>query len=151
MLDFTSANNSTGENKTLFALDSYALQLQDVDPFLFKGQTFSVDLGSVEQAMELKGDNLSTTETVMGALQNPTASIHLPSDFLDSIGGCNSDLDLDQLRLSYSVFLTDILFQSQQNHSDVGSLVVATRLNCADNTSLINPIRVTFRTVEQVL
>ena len=149
-LDLT-ASNSSADSTTIFGLDTYALQLQDIDPDIFNGQTFSVNLGSVEDAIKLKGDiqdGLMTSEEVMKILQNSTASLQLPDNFLQ---GCSDMyLDIRQLRLSYSVFLTDILFQSQANRSAIGSIVVATHLGYADNTSLLNPIRVHFRTVKEV-
>lgn len=154
MLDLASGNSS--ENKAVFGFDTYALQLQDIDPSLFNGQTFTVNLGSADDAVESQGniqESLKTFDMVAQILEKYTASVQLPNDFLDSVQGCASDgssFDLNQLRLSYSVFLTDVLFQSRQNQFDIGSIIVATRLGCADNTSLRNPIRVIFRTVKQV-
>ena len=153
-LNLTSSNVSS-DGKAVFSLDTFALQLQDIDPDFFNGQTFSVNLGSVGDAMELKGDienSLMTSKAVVKILHNSTASVQLPDNFLDAVQGCTGDDMPIDLRLSYSVFLTDILFQSHynQNQSDIGSIVVATRLGCADNSSLLNPIQVSFRTVEEV-
>lgn len=149
------------EDKVVYGFDTFALQLQDIDPNLFNGQTFSVNLGSVEDAIESNDgiqDFLKTSEMVITkVLGNTTASIQLPNNFLDSAQECTDtsmlDQPMDQLRLSYFVFLTDILFQSQnQTRLDIGSIVVAARLRCADNASFnfSNPIKVAFRTVKQV-
>lgn len=95
-------------------------------------------------------DSLATSEMVLKMLEDSTSSVDLGSEFLDSVEGCTMN-GQEQLRLSYSVFLTDILFQSQQNQTDIGSLIVAVRLSCAlENTSLLSPIRLSFRTVKQV-
>ncbi len=53
-LNVTTSNNSSNANKLLFGYDTYALQLQNIDPDKFKGQTFTVNLGSVEDALQSK-------------------------------------------------------------------------------------------------
>ena len=140
----------SNSSKAVFGFNKYALQLQDIETEEFKGQTFTVDLGPAEEAMKTKGDitdsNLATFEEGMKVLDNSTASVLLPANFLDSVQGCNTDL----LRLSYSVFLTDILFQSRQEGRSVGSIVMAIRLGFSDDSSLLNPLKVLFRTVRQV-
>jgi hypothetical protein len=138
---------------SVIGLDKYALQLQDVDPSLFNGQTFAINLGSVEDAIGHNGaieDGLLISEKVMELFQNSTASVQLPSNFLGSTAECAMDM---RPRLSHSVFLTDVLFQSPQTRSrdvGIGSIIVTVRLSCVQNSST-NPFRVTFRTVEQVM
>ena len=145
---------NSSEKKAVFGFNRYALQLQDIDD-KFKGQTFTVDLGPAEEAMKTEGnirDSLATFEETMKVLENSTASVQLPANFSDSVQGCaNESGPTNLLRLSYSVFLTDILFQSGQEGRGVGSIIVATRLGCAENSSLLNPLRVLFRTVGQVV
>lgn len=151
MLGLAETGNSSGENKTVFGFDTYALQLQDIVPSLFNGQTFAINRGSVEDAKETERniqDSLLTSVMVIDILQT-TASIQLPNNFFDSIKGCTNESSVG-IRLSYSVFLTDILFQSELNQSVIGSIIVAARLGCADNTTLPNPIKVIFRTIKQV-
>lgn len=143
-------NVSENSSETQYGFDTYALQVQDIDPDSFTGKTFMVILGAVKDAIRAKGNfggSLVTFEMVTNILENSTASVQLPDDFLDLAQGCTSDSSPFGLRLSFSVFLSDVLFQSQQNRSEIGSIIVATRLCAASNSS---PIRVTFRTIEQV-
>ncbi len=44
LLDLSALTNTSGE--VTFGFDNYALQIQDLDPDVFKGQTFTVNLGS---------------------------------------------------------------------------------------------------------
>lgn len=157
-LEVTVSDNSSDANKLLFGYDTYALQLQNTDTEKFKGQTFTVNLGSVEDALqsgERFQDSLKTSEMVMQVLDNSTAAVQLSDNFFNMISEC-SETDLStststRQRLSYVVFLTDILFQSfNQSRIDIGSIIVSTRLRCAANVTLINPIMLTFQTVEKV-
>lgn len=149
----------TDEMKLVLGYDTYALQLQDIDLSRFNGQTFTVNLGSVENAIDSEGiasSSLKTSERVMKVLDSSTAAVQIPKDFSESLDECDvgrtSTRPLLQQRLSYSVFLTDILFQSQnQSRFDVGSIIVSTRLRCAENSTLLNPITMVFRTINQVL
>lgn len=152
-VDVTSSNNTSG-NKLLLGYDTYALQLQNIDTDKFKGQTFSVNLGSVEEAMQTKEefeDALKTSEMIMQVLDNSTAAVQLPENFLATIEECRDDDTNPLQRLSYSVFLTDILFQGQnQSKFDIGSIIVSTRLRCAENITLTNPVILIFNTVEKL-
>ena len=155
-LDMVNLETPDNSSKAFFGFDTYALQLQDIHPINFKGQTLTVNLGSVEDAMKLNGDinkeSLMISEVAMEMLRNSTASVELPNDLLNSIHECAS-VTIPELRLSYSVFLTDVLFQSPQtqNKTDIGSLIVAVRLGCAENASSFSPLIVTLRTVQKVL
>lgn len=147
-------SNNT-EDKVVFPFDTYALQLQDITPDSFKGQTFSVDLGSVQEAMTnkdgIKSNSLRTSEMIMRVLDNSTAAVQLPENFLSDTPECTTGQSGRAERLSYSVFLTDILFQTRnENASDIGSVIVSTRLSCARNRSLSTPIITHFRTSEEV-
>ena len=157
--DLLPVNFTEADDKVVLGYDTYALQLQDIDLKQFNGQTFTVNLGSVENALGLEGpfsDALMTSELVMQIHDNSTATVEIPNDFSESLDECNSNrlssFLSSQQRLSYSVFLTDILFQSQnQSRFDIGSIIVSTRLRCADNSTLLNPITLIFRTVGQVM
>ena len=159
LLDLSaSSGNASGEDKVIFGFDTYALQLQDVDPDLFNGQTFTVNLGSVEDALQSDGTlgaSLNTSEMVMDVLVNiTTSSIKLPENFFT--GSMNRSMENDsdstnELRLSYTVFVTDILFQSpNQSRFDIGSIVVSTRLSSEVDPVPLNPFQVSFRTVNMV-
>ena len=152
LLDLSASGNAS---EVIFGFDTYALQLQDVDPDLFNGQTFTVNLGSVEDALQSNGNlgaSLNTSEMVMNILVNhTTSSVKLPENFFTgSMNGSieNGSNSTNELRLSYTVFLTDILFQSpNQSSVDIGSIVVSTRLSSEIE---LNPIEVSFRTVNMV-
>ena len=154
--DLLPVNFTEDDDKVVLGYDTYALQLQDIDLKQFNGQTFTVNLGSVENALDSEGpfsDSLKTSELVMQILDNSTATVQIPNDFSESLDECNNNglSSFSQQRLSYSVFLTDILFQSQNRSIDIGSIIVSTRLRCAENSTLLNPITVIFRTIGQVL
>ena len=142
-------------NQTVFAFETFALQIQELDPQEYQGQSFSVDLGSVEEATKMEqrieeGD-LLTSETVMEVVTGATASMQLPEDLLESLDSCtfatNSNFtSVTPQRLSYSVFLSDILFQNlNQSHLKIGSIIVAARLKCVDNATLNTSVQSTFQ------
>jgi hypothetical protein len=106
-----------------------------------------VNLGSVEDAANISGaippDDLVTGDNPM---DEATASIQLPIDLFMSCG-----LSGAERRLSYSVFLSDVLFQNETQLDKglrVGSIILAPRLRC--NKTLTTPITVSFRTNEMV-
>ena len=135
----------------VYARKSFALQIQDVTTHSFDGETFNVDLGSFEEALYL---NTSIPEkalqSAMEVLANVTASISLPPSLLSDLqGGENIYRDEAVQRLSYSVFLTDALFQSPNqtaSNLSIGTIIVALRLkNVTVNQTLTIPINTTFR------
>lgn len=134
----------------VFAFSTYALQLQDVDPNHFHGQNISVNL-RVEDFEDMPNDELNnpiTFGTVFKLLENTSAAVQLPESVVE---GCRQTSDV--LRLSFTVFLSDILFQSQNsNRSDIKSLIMSTRLRCAVSSpmQLLNPISAIFRTTQNV-
>ena len=129
--------NST-ENTTMFLYQTFALQVQNVDPSSFEEQTLNVDLGSVEEAMNITGsiDN-SALITAMEFLNNATAAIHISNELLKY---CT--LGERAQRLSYSVFLFDTFFRSQDPLMRIGSLIIAARLNCDVNITSTLPVGV---------
>lgn len=148
------SENKTND-KTVFGYERYALQVQQLDLLQFNGQIFTVDLGSFKEALNttrILEDDLNTSEILMSVLENATASVTVPSNFIDEseyaqILGENSS----HQRLSYSVFLTDILFQSvNQSQYNIGSIIVSVRFNFSGNDTFKSPIQTTFRTHPQV-
>ena len=148
-------NGST--NQTVFAFKAFALQVQTVDPAEYQGQTFSVDLGSVEETMKLEQKidkhDLVASDMVMDAVTGATASIQLPENLLECFNSCNlTSTNTTARRLSYSVFLLDTLFQNvNQSNLKIGSIIVAARLRDADNTTLSNSVQTTFQINPKVL
>ena len=157
---------SDDENDTLlervFAFETFALQLQEVDSETYEAQAFTVDLGSIEDILNISGkipdESLMIQDTVIEILSNATASVQLPDDLLDHFVDCNemntsADNTTLTRRLSYSVFLSNALFQSTEVDEYVlGSVIVAARMNvnCGNSTILSTPITATFATNKMV-
>ena len=157
-------NSTSNSNQTVFAFDTFALQVQQLDPEEYKGQMFSINLGSLKEARKdnrtIKQENLVTSQLESAAnlnhetdndgarkaMADTTASLQLPEDLLDSC----IDVNVSSQRLSYSVFKSDILFQNvhqRQLNLSIGSLIVAARLKCADNITLVKSTFQIDRTV----
>ena len=128
--------------------NTFGLVVQDINQTSFMGQNVSItakdglhiDTGDLRDPLEISADNF-------------TAVIELPTDFFEKISERESTCNNISQRLSYSIFLTDILFQSQgQSERNVGSVIVAVRLKCAKNASLQYPVKfyTTFRVIDQV-
>ena len=106
--------------------------MQDVSRDSFLGEVFSVDLGTVQQALN-NSDQIDQTRliTMMDALSNATASLQVPSTILDR-NQMSSHTDSPKQRLSYGLFLTDALFQTEEITSGrfaLGSIIVTLNLN----------------------
>ena len=151
-LDLTLSTNSSVD-KLVFVYDTYALQMQDIDPNTFKGQTFTVNLGSVEEALDstegFKEKSLKISEMDP---DDSTAAVQISEEVIEECQMENTSSSNLTQRLSYNVFITDILFQSLKVNSTlaIGSIIVSTRLRCKMNSSLSNPIRVIFLTNDKV-
>ena len=157
-LDEVEISNST-MNQTVFAFKTFALQVQTLDSAEYQGQTFSVDLGSVEEALKLEQKidrhDLITSDMVMGAVTDATASIELAENLLECRNSsmCNlTSTNATTNRLSYSVFLLDTLFQSvSQSHQKIGSVIVAAKLGDAYDTIGNTSVQTTFQINPKVL
>lgn len=152
-------NDSVNATPPVFAFRTFAIQIQPIDPDTFQGQTFTVDLGSVEESMNITGnipeESLRTSDKAGTTTKRETASIELPKDLLNDLSLCsssNSSSSSNQNRFSFSVFLSDILFQNpEQSHLELGSVIVAARASCANSTTkLRTPIQVAFRFNKEV-
>lgn len=143
------------DGKTVFGYETYALQVQELNLLQFNGQMFTVDLGSVEEALNTKRileDDLNTSEILMSILANATASVTVPSNLIDETEYAQIlNVNSSYQRLSYSVFLSDILFQSvNQSQYKIGSIIISARFNFLGNSTLKSAIQTTFRTHPQV-
>ena len=160
-------NSTTNSTPTVFAFETFALQVQQFDPKEYKGQMFSINLGSLEDAKEgnqmidngalitrqLESQQDKTdTEGSLNAMT--TASLQLPEDLLDSCHRSDTNANFTSIipqRLSYSVFKSDILFQNpNQSHLSIGSIIVAARLKCAYELTHNISIKSTFQIKEMV-
>ena len=150
-VNLTSGSEEVNDTIT-FAFKTFAIRIEEIDPDSYQGQSFSVDLGSVEDTLNVEGkidqNNLTTSDTTkQTSSSSSTASIQLPENLFEdlSTSSCGSPT---QARVSYSVFLSDALFQNEdQKHLQLGSIIVSARLRCDTNATLIlkNPIEASFR------
>ena len=149
-------NKTANVTQTVFTFETFALQVQQFDPGEYKGQIFSVNLGSLEEARKVNqtiGQGALVTselepitqfsvkpELDNNAIAGTTALLRLPRDLLDSCSDTDSYFSLvTSQRLSYSVFKSDVLFQNpNQSHLSIGSIIVAARLKCGDNNMTLN-------------
>ncbi len=156
-------NRTTNSTKSkVFAFETFALQVQELDPEEYIGQIFNVNLGSLEKARKdnqtIQQAALVTSELdsakqddegVANGLADSTASLQLPEDLLDLCSSMTSNSTSavpQSSRLSYSVFKSDILFQNlNQSHLSIGSIIIAVQLKCADNGTLNSSIKATFQ------
>ena len=126
------SSNATN-NREVYTLDNFAIQVEDVDYNSFEGEAFSVDLGTVEEAINRTNEiDENRLVTMMEALSNATASLQVPSTIF------NDDAQNVTQRLSYSVFTTDKLFQSEETASGdltVGSIIVGVKVAPRDGNT----------------
>ena len=151
LTSFTDNFMFTNTTTATFTRKTYALQLHDVDTSNFQGQTLSIDLGSVQEAMSISSnireEAIDTIEGNKVFLNNRTASVQVPASVFRDL----SQNDVQQ-RLSYTVFVRDTLFQSSdenQSNLTVGSIIVAVRVNGSSASgNLSTTINVTFQASE---
>ena len=151
LTSFTDNLMFTNTTTVTFTRKTYALQLHDVDTSNFQGQTLSIDLGSVQEAMSISSnireEAIDTIEGNKVFLNNRTASVQVPASVFRDL----SQNDVQQ-RLSYTVFVRDTLFQSSdenQSNLTVGSIIVAVRVNGSSASgNLSTTINVTFQASE---
>lgn len=146
--NFTSAN-------VVFSLHTYALQLQDILTSQFRGEVFTVDLGSVSEAMNIEGNiprnKIATSELTTNISRNLTTAAKIPRSFVDEVKECQNTPPSTTQRLSHFLFLTDVLFQSEVDNSSIlASVILSSRLSCADNRSLSVPVKIFYRINEMV-
>ncbi len=159
-LNISTVSRNSTNNQTVLSFETFAVTVQDVDPDSFQGQTFVVDVGPVDEEMNntgvinqdalvtVNGGNGDTTDNTGSPnedAENSTAYLHLNPSFFEDCPTKNRTL-LRQ-RLSYSVFLSDVLFLPEnRSTTQVGSIVVAARLACLQtNKSVLTiPVRTSF-------
>ena len=136
-------------NATVYSYQTFALQIQNINLSSFKGETFNVDLGSVERDMNITGvindSALITVKNIMEPLNNATAAIHISEELLSYCFKNNR-----AQRLSYSIFLFDTFFRSQNPTNQLVSLIIGARVTCSKNGTLPMGINATFRSRSNV-
>ena len=120
--------NSTN-NTLAFPLDNFALLLRDVNPESFSGESFSVNLGSVEEAIRnSSGISEEVLVTMMDPLPNATASVELPQSLFDGSTAYASPWQ----RIVYSIFLSNSLFLTLDTNCEnfaIGSIILGVDVN----------------------
>ncbi len=161
--DLVSLSNTTNGNLVdTYTRKNFAIQVHDVDTSTFTRQAFSVVIGSDQEAVNGTDQEISVINllVMMEAVPNATAAIQL----LPSIFGLTSGRQLSRRlssptnsstgreRLSYSVFLMDSLFQTEQTRNGdykIASIIVGTRIcSYCGNNDTEDGIAVTFQTEE---
>ena len=161
------ANSTANSTKTtVFAFETFALQVQELDPEEYIGQIFNVNLGPLERARKdnqtIQQSALVTSELesaeqddegIVNGFADSTASLQLPEDLLDMCSSTSSNVTStvpQSSRLSYSVFKSDILFQNlNQSHLGIGSIIIAAQLKLCNGTQN-SLIKTTFQTDRMV-
>ena len=126
-------------NTLVFALNNFVLLLRDVNPGSFSGESLSVNLGPVEEAVRnSSGINEEALVILMDPLLSATASVKSPESLFDGITTYASPWQ----RIVYSVFLTNALFltlDTDCGDSAVGSIVLGVDVNSTvTNSSVTN-------------
>ena len=120
---------------------SFAVSVQrvDLDQFMERGQTFSVNLGlfsDINTTENINSNDLSfeTRDT------QSTGSLSLPNNLFSAISNTGNDS-----RITHSVFLSDSLFLRRQNNNlKVGSLIISASIVGSTVDDLNSPITLSF-------
>ena len=102
--------NGTSET---FTGGSFAIQVEDYNPANFTGRDFAVKLGSVEEAIN-SNEEIAISDLLDSEVNGSTAWIHVP--------GYNVAEEVERLRLAFTLFRRDTLFQD--NSSDIRSVII---------------------------
>ena len=102
--------NGTSET---FSGGSFAIKVEDYNPANFTGRDFAVKLGSVEEAINSNEDN-AISDLLDSEVNGSTAWIHVP--------GYNVAEEVERLRLAFTLFRKDSLFQDDS--SDIRSVII---------------------------
>ena len=138
MDDIPIRNNS---DPVVITRRSFAVSVQqvDLDQFMERGQTFSVNLGlfsDINTTENINSNDLSfeTRDT------QSTGSLSLPNNLFSAISNTGNDS-----RITHSVFLSDSLFLRRQNNNlKVGSLIISASIVGSTVDDLNPPITLSF-------
>ena len=137
--------NSSNNDKQTFTRRNYALQIDEIDSEKFIGESLSVDLGTVEEAMNSSG-NIDPQALLnrLSPLSNTTGSLTV------SEGVVNGDIR-GVIRLGFSVFVSSSLFPTVSPNTTVASIILNVRLthyNISTNDLSLDLFNVTFQTTQ---
>lgn len=129
----------SSQNATVYSHRTFALYIQN----FFKGETFVINLDSIERAMNVTGGisdfTTMTVENKMEISSNATAAIHVSEELADY---CSSGSQPQ--RLTYSMFLLDTFFHPRNSTNQLASLIIGARITCSKNGTLPIGVTATF-------
>ena len=148
LADFTDRVNLSNTS-TILTRESYAIIIEEINTDSFTGETLTVDLGSVDDALKL-GNNIEESALNKEAGTNSsfqgrfTATVQVPQSIFN-----DDKLNTDKKqRLSYLVFVRGSLFLNQNASKSQQSIIVGVRVNGTD--MLQNPITVYLQRQEVI-
>ena len=139
--------NFTDGNRPTFTRENFALQLQQIDISIFAGESFNVDLGTVEKAMN-NSENIDPQALVslLNPLSNATGSL-IVSNRVSGRIDINAS---NSVRLGYSVFVSSSLFPTESVNTTVASVILNLKLSgyTKSNATIDDLFNVTFLTID---
>ena len=139
--------NFTDGNRPTFTRENFAIQLQQIDISTFAGESFNVDLGTVEEAMNNSGNiNPQALMSLLNPLSNATGSLTVSS----RVSGRIDNNASNSVRLGYSVFVSSSLFPTESVNTTVASVVLNLKLSgyTESNDTIDDLFNVTFQTID---
>ena len=147
--------NATNNGTSIFFTQStYAILVQDIPIENFSSQAFSVDLGSVEEAIAGIADGEIDQDRLLMALNvlpNATASAEIllfDPEIVNKSGNVSNTE-----RLFYTVFLSTSLFLTPSTDCDefaIGSIILSVTFNVSDSSNRNATIILNFLQSEEV-
>ena len=135
---------NSSEEKQVFTRENFVIQIQEIDPATFAGESFNVDLGTVEEAMNSSGKiDPKALLTLLNPLSNATGSLSVSDKVVKNSNSSN-------IRLGYSVFVSSSLFPTASENTTVASIILNLRLrNFNTSTEIIDDLfNVTFKAID---
>ena len=140
--------NFTDGDRPTFTRENFAIQLQQIDISTFAGESFNVDLGTVEEAMNNSGNiDPQALVSLLNPLSNATGSLTVSSRVSGRIDSNASN----SVRLAYSVFVSSSLFPTESVNTTVASVVLNLKVsgyNTESNETIDDLFDVTFLTID---
>ena len=139
--------NFTDGNRPTFTRENFAIQLQQIDISTFAGESFNVDLGTVEEAMNNSGNiDPQALVSLLNPLSNATGSLTVSS----RVSGRIDNNASNSVRLGYSVFVSSSLFPTESVNTTVASVVLNLKLSgyTESNDTIDDLFNVTFQTID---
>lgn len=138
---------TSSKEKQTFTRRNFAVQIDEVDPAAFVGESLNVALGSVEEAMNSSG-NIDPQALMTSIGQNPIFNATGSLTVSETILTGSSEA---RVRISYSVFVSVSLFPTDSANTTVASIVLNVRVsqyNTSTNERTDDLFNVTFQAAD---